>query len=429
MRIKFIVFLLAFVFAFSAFGCSKSDAVDEVDETVLSGPAEISILCDYFYEDEIRSIASYTKHLYEDIEIEIISLSNKPSEREMQMQQIKSEIVAGEGPDVFILPCEYPGSTVDDEGGSVHLEAFFSDVEEAMANNLFLPLDEYLASAQFYKEEDMVASVVEAGRNDQGQVVVPLLYTYSLFIVDRNKLENPDANLAFQDIESMLNSDEEEFTRTVKGSALFWVSNIFTDIADYSSVELLVGRDTLAANLKNLATRPFVETGVLIDGLPEFEETLLNARMLSAWEKESEQAVPVYIPNESGGITALVTAYAAVNSNTLYPKAAASFVDVMFSESVQLGSVASSGQGYISSINQNLLDYRGISPSRVSVESQAQLDLLDAVNENISSVRFYSMFDTILYDHCHDLYLSVNPNYFTDIADKIYSEWKMELLE
>ena len=133
---KCVLLFLTFVIVFASFGCHD---VAEVDVTELSGPAEISVLCDYFYEDEIRNIVSYAKHLYEDMNVEIVSLSNKPSERETQMQQIKSEIIAGKGPDVFILPCEYPGSYVNDEVGSVHLRprqrktlcrGFFSEYDD-----------------------------------------------------------------------------------------------------------------------------------------------------------------------------------------------------------------------------------------------------------------------------------------------------------
>lgn len=77
--------------------------------------------------------------------------------------------MSGSGPDVFIMRC--------DEKASWHTEqALFQIPEQAIESGLFLPLDDYIENAQFIEWDKLTPIVMEAGRNEEGQLILPLTY-------------------------------------------------------------------------------------------------------------------------------------------------------------------------------------------------------------------------------------------------------------
>ena len=73
------------------------------------------------------------------------------SEREITLERIRTEIMAGEGPDVFIV-----GSS----------NALFQIPEKAMQEGVFLTLDEYIQNAELADWDSLTQPVLEAGRTD-----------------------------------------------------------------------------------------------------------------------------------------------------------------------------------------------------------------------------------------------------------------------
>ena len=83
------------------------------------------------------------------------TLPPEGQERSAALTRIRTEILAGKGPDVFICTCWVPG--FGEEG-------LFKFPNQAMENRIFLPLDDYISGAEstieankrfFEKEEDV----------------------------------------------------------------------------------------------------------------------------------------------------------------------------------------------------------------------------------------------------------------------------------
>lgn len=82
------------------------------------------------------------------------------AEREVRLAALRTEIMAGGGPDVFLIRCDVPNRIINDwnflenehpEESTLYREPLFPDVTAAMNNSFFLPLDKYLEKAKYFR--------------------------------------------------------------------------------------------------------------------------------------------------------------------------------------------------------------------------------------------------------------------------------------
>lgn len=79
--------------------------------------------------------------------------------------------MSGGGPDVFITQC------VGDFSNTQIGNPIFAMPEKAMELGLFLPLDEYIENAKYSEWDKFTKSVMDSGKNEEGQQLIPLTYT------------------------------------------------------------------------------------------------------------------------------------------------------------------------------------------------------------------------------------------------------------
>ena len=87
-----------------------------------------------------------------DVVLEIVPRSGV--ERETAIDRIRTEIMSGKGPDVFIVPCG--------DGYLTSEPSLFPVPEKTLEAGIFLPLDEYIENAQFMDWDKQTAVVMEA---------------------------------------------------------------------------------------------------------------------------------------------------------------------------------------------------------------------------------------------------------------------------
>ena len=68
----------------------------------------------------------------------------------------------------------------------------FPDVQRTMQAGAFLPLDDYIKESEYLRSEDHFAPVFDTGKTDEGQVVLPITYYASVFLLDKAQLADPD---------------------------------------------------------------------------------------------------------------------------------------------------------------------------------------------------------------------------------------------
>ena len=261
-----------------------------------------------------------------DVELEL--LSEDQAKRSAQITRVRTEIMAGKGPDVFICyisPKESMG------------ESLFRYPEKSMLNRVFLPLDEYIAKAQYMKMDELLPVVMEAGKGKEGQMVLPLSYELNVMLVDTAQYtlsqELPSS------WEEMLTSQDPILAYAASSQQY---SHILGYLADFEAEELnFTEEELLAWAQQKTLMRSRLEESNFRNG-DCLEAVVWGYGNPKLYDARLDDSAPVYtaIPpyNLQGGVTASVTTFAAINRNTQNPDTAFLLLDVLLSKQTQQNS-------------------------------------------------------------------------------------------
>ena len=280
------------------------------------------------FEQDAYELENYLKATGVETEYEFLVLPNNTEDRETELTRLRTEIMAGEGPDAFILNATVPG-TVTDSGEP--LEALFPNVEKSMYSHLFLDLEDMAQSSEIIDLESCNQTVMDVGVTGEVRLLLPLTYTFSGLILDPSILNDPA--YVFTTLDELLQSDEE----ALKGIMAWGTFRLFPDclglLADYTDQNLLVTQDSLQQAIEQadafsaFQDEAYSQSPALYQG----GRTIGANHLMSLAREETEYAV-LPIPNPQGGVTAAVTFYAAINANAAYPQEAFDFIELLYSE-------------------------------------------------------------------------------------------------
>lgn len=283
----------------------------------------------------------------EDVELEI--LSGDPTERAAALTHLKTEILSGGGPDVFLCVCDWWSIS----------DVLFHYPQQAMKRNIFLPLDEYIANARYMEWDKQFPLVMEAGRNDQGQMVLPLTWTLPTTLFRQSEVEF-DHSKAMTYGEMVGGGDPVleqaaclSLTGHIRGTC---ISNIFDELADFSKDEPAFTEEELRTVLDGQRTlHQKDEAGGFEDG-PDCYQTMLRVSYTKSPNEEvyySDEHKANYFRNMDpaeittmvplytlgGECVANITSFAAINVNCKRPEDAFYFLDLLMSKEYQQSSV------------------------------------------------------------------------------------------
>lgn len=303
----------------SGYEASASSTAQEGDPVVLC--------IEDSFEQDAYELENYLKATGVETEYEFLVLPNNTEDRETELTRLRTEIMAGEGPDAFILDATVPG-TVTDSGEP--LEALFPNVEKSMYSHLFLDLEDMAQSSEIIDLESCNQTVMGVGVTGEGRFLLPLTYTFSGLILDPSILNDPA--YVFTTLDELLQSDEE----ALKGIMAWGTFRLFPDclglLADYTGQNLLVTQDALQQAIEQadafsaFQDEAYSQSPALYQG----GRTIGANHLMSLAREETEYAV-LPIPNPQGGVTAAVTFYAAINANAAHPQEAFDFIELLYS--------------------------------------------------------------------------------------------------
>ena len=305
---------------------------------------------DFCFYNDYREEGSVGYGLTEEkIQIDVIpSDESLSAERVSMLQKIRTEIMAGQGPDVFVCVCDGVDEALEVEGSRL-----FPYVEFSMEDNLFLPLDDLIAEFEYTDPAQLTQVLLDGGKDSAGeQVVLPFRYTLPMLYFNRSDLEPVDqSGKTWNDV---LTSDDPLLKEQVRWAWPLGRSPedcnrrdyhdsalpcIFPSILDMENRGLAFTEDDLFARLQ--------------ESLPVLQELLReDSEILNdAWYfvRPGTNGIPVLnrpntgdpgttlIPlrNETGGVTALIHSYGAINANTPFAKEAALFLDFIGQTAIQ----------------------------------------------------------------------------------------------
>ncbi len=187
----FFVLLLVFLSA-----CNADTRKNGDNESVLRIVTDVPVSAnaegnDYLSGEIVRLLQEFQKQ-HPDVQVKIENMSSwELDERNILFTRLRSEIMAGEGPDIFLFQ-DWQTYSVTDENGYSHLEAYGSllqDVNSAMRNNIFYDLsDLYDADTELGKEA-LQQDVMEAGVLNGARYVLPLRYDMPVYVTTQEGLE------------------------------------------------------------------------------------------------------------------------------------------------------------------------------------------------------------------------------------------------
>lgn len=167
MKRKFAILLSAMLLTQAVCGCggaalSATSSASASTGSIASKSSEKAVIVtdeqEFTHENGITRLA---KEIYGDLNVEFFVLSEDTQERETQISSLRVEIMAGGGPDGYLLSSPTSNMTFNGEG---HPATLFPDVQRTMQAGAFLPLDDYIKESEYLRSEDHFAPVFDTGK-------------------------------------------------------------------------------------------------------------------------------------------------------------------------------------------------------------------------------------------------------------------------
>lgn len=405
-------------------------------ESSLPESDPVVVCVNYDFEQDMEELLDYLSAIGVETEYELLVLPSRTEDREAELTRLRTEIMAGGGPDAFVLGAVLPG-TMMDEGKSQ--EPLFPNVEKSMYSHLFLDLEDMAQNSDIVDLESCNQVVMDVGVTSQGRFLLPLTYTFSALLFDRSALNDPD--YTFSTLEELLQSGEEALKGVMAWNTLGLFPNCLGPLADYEGQNLLVTQESLQAAVEQADTfvalqdeaydtRELAYAGL---GIPVSWNTLSGLQ-------QTETAYVVFpVPDQEGGVIAAVTTYAAINRNTEHPQEAFALIEQLFREELATqSSLEVDGYHHCSSFG-----YGDGFSTALPVKDQLALDYfapnlqpdtmasLRAAMERMDSAKVYSDFDQTVYQ-MHDTwhwYYGNPEEPLEDLVERTISSMEMALAE
>lgn len=282
-------------------------------------------------------------------DVEFQYLPKEGEEREAALAHLRTELLSGKGPDLLLCCTEFP---IGDA------QALFRFPEQAMDRKIFLPLDPYIEKARFMEWDKLVPAVMEAGRSEAGQELLPLAFTLPVTCYRQSQVQHqPSQSMTYAEMEQ---GGPALFAASIPPGANSFtaLSSYFTTLADWQAEELTFTEEELLAWLLEAREKleqlypQSGENGQAKDTPPFFQFSLqlnyledLSAMTTTFYEdpfdgidtgEEPLTFVPLY--SRDGGYVATVTCFGAVNRNSARPEDAFFILDYLLSAEGQRSS-------------------------------------------------------------------------------------------
>ena len=316
-------------------------------------------------------------------------------------------------------------------------QRLFEDPKKAMYSDTFLPLDDYMSDAKHMKPEEWNQTILESGRTEEGQVVLPVQYTFHAFAFQSACLKNPgEIPSSLEEILACEDPLIGEYSTFYPDSLMF---HSFGELADYQEEKLVCSKEDLQKRVEEMIAHQSKwlskteAEGIVACG--EVDGTFFfNVDRFSG----EEEAVFAF-PNDQGGVTARVNTYAAINRNTELPEQAFAALDFLLSNEVISGEGfpygedkwAGRGDSFFPgtggiSVNQTL--------AQEACKSQTAKDAFQKMNSQITAVRYPSILD----QEIQQMYWAADLNAFgpqsdeatrKELVSRAYERMEMQLSE
>lgn len=295
-----------------------------------SGKKVITILMDLpthrqMGSDELLKSLSGLPGYEQDFIVLAENIPDEGVERSTSLTRIRTEIMAGKGPDLFICAQRLYGVSSGPDDTSL-----FNFPVQAMSNHMFMQLDDYIEKAEYMEWDKLQPDIMAVGRNDEGQQLLPLTYTFEASFFDSSYKTESQFPMTWDE----MIDDPDPNIRALACYAR--LQDIFGNLSDYDKGVPAFTEE----ELKRVAAKQFAAYQTIPEGMREEQPNMsamtlesLSYGDISLDDNQEYTIIPAY--NLSGGITANITTFAAINRNARHPDEAFKIVDYLLSPRVQ----------------------------------------------------------------------------------------------
>ena len=289
----------------------------------------------------------------------LLQLTADQEERSNRIDQLQTEMMAGQGPDIFILPC--------DDGFGFNETRLIENVEKGMVTGLFADLSQLYDQDETLEKDLLLEKVMDAGMMDGKRYILPLRYQYPIILALEDELQGAGLEISelAQNSETFLSTviAQEGNAWHVSGANVFAanLSNVFPSLCDYNTGEVYLDEETLTDTLSQYMEllssldQESIEAdgGVWLNFLSAdrpLDTLFLNDDLFLyldiAYAQKQELAAAPFAAQD-GSIVANVTYYGAVSANCAAVEEAYDFLALFLSKEVQSGTaLESNGASY-----------------------------------------------------------------------------------
>lgn len=369
-------------------------------------------------------------------EFEIELVPPEGEERMGALTRLHTEIMSGEGPDLFIINSGWQDDLV------------FPYPEMAARNGLLLNLDKLMEKSKYTQWDKQVQTILNAGRTDKGQFLIPLSYQFNMSCFLKEDVSHtPGRDKTWEDMAASgdiidlasisFDGGSPQKKQSIGDRTLH---NTLGKLADYDNEELLFTADQLKERIhKNLELMDLSDSGKFGD-TPTYYQALVgpgfNTGVSSFYVQADtiDESTPLtYIPlySRDGGVAAAVRSYAAISAGSGHKEEAFLVLDYL------LGLKSQQGTGFYNQFLAGADTFHGFPmDSRVmSQEYPVQLsdgaiewsltpenfEGLCAVRDAITAVNFFDTVTFGLYNLESDC-LNIHTGYTEGDIDELIDE-------
>lgn len=353
--------LIVLLIIFSFCACNAQDAQShsiEYEEDAQSHSKELWVVTErtdrYGMNSQAQKLATQFEKTHKNVSVRIDILPENGEERETYLEQLRTEIMAGKGPDIYLLPVTSYRST----------EQLFQDVTQCMYNGIFCDISEFYESDAELNTEGLVTAVMDAGTIGDARYVLPLRYDLPVAYVNNTLWEETGMNKDIFNFgitalwEAALDSGDVKLVYGMYGiqdavDLSLYSMNFFSEIFDYKNQELVLTAEelslvlntyqdirTLCGDFSDYLT-PQVSTYCLGNswmerGYSVYFGSLSEAMMNAAFAEQLDIDLSMYpIRSLDGTVIADVMYYGAVDSSCNYPELAYEYLRLFLTEESQ----------------------------------------------------------------------------------------------
>lgn len=183
---------------------------------------------------DVEFAARFLEGVDSGIEVRIQRLPDDKAEREIEIQKLRTEIMAGKGPDVYLM-----------DGGEEYGEEFLPLLEnpyQTMQSGALAPLDELMEEDSYWEDDTYSDVILKAGQCDGHQYILPMSVSYYVLSRETDMEEMTGDNLG-EWLEQARNSQDIRLKTAFWSSLWAQSARWMQPAADYERGEVLFNKE------------------------------------------------------------------------------------------------------------------------------------------------------------------------------------------